>query len=516
MAAPAGVAAAPQPAPASPAPRRSADKAAEGDFEAQSSAEPMPRAAVEQKMAAPPPPSDLMIADEVGRDRFVTTGPPFLPPVMAPSGNVQIGAPQVSGSLPAEVIRRIAAQTAGRMRLCYERGLRSNPNLAGRVSVRFVIGSNGDVLSAMDGGSSLGDSSTVACVVGVMRSVIFPQPGAGFVTVTLPITFSTTRPPPVIVRTEPSATHRSADDSWRSKGEDVLSRLRAAVEQNPNIRKKHEDLVRGLLARGRFEEALAAAKRFVSLDPDLSVARELLAFAAITNDDTQLAASSLDTQTETDPNSTKWHVRAARSFEALGDERRACAHWRSLIQLSPRSDEFGYEALRCRARILDEQSRVLAEARGMSKPGKWVSQLIAQIETGTPPPFSKSIAGAGQFEAEVTCSSGERCPTVVVVSPRGNVFSPFTPTDSRSGAKSVAFAGIGDGTFMTVLTGGSPDARGDVQLRAFGSTRKFSFGPDASGARHLARGGAQTVAATQITFPVEPPWGRMEGFVLAR
>jgi len=42
-----------------------------------------------------------------------------------------------------------------------------------------------------------------------------------------------------------------------------------------------------------------------------------------------LAASSLDTQTETDPTSVKWHVRAARSFEALGDERRACAHWRS-------------------------------------------------------------------------------------------------------------------------------------------------------------------------------------------
>ena len=41
------------------------------------------------------------------------------------------GATQVNGRLPPEVIQRIVRQNFGRFRLCYENGLRNNPNLAG-------------------------------------------------------------------------------------------------------------------------------------------------------------------------------------------------------------------------------------------------------------------------------------------------------------------------------------------------------------------------------------------------
>jgi Ca-activated chloride channel family protein len=303
---------------------------------------------------------------------------------------------------------------------------------------------------------------------------------------------------------EPTAVHRAADDTWLTRGDDAIAKLRALLDQNPSSRKRYEDLARGLLSRGRFEDALAVAKRFVSMDPDLPVARELLAYAAVTNDDAPLAAASIDTQTETDPTSVKWHVRGARSFEALGDERRACAHWRSLAELSPKSDEFAYEALRCRARILDDRD-ALAEARSFGRPSKLLGDLVPQLEGGRPPPFTKSVAAAGQFEADMTCSNGERCPVPVIVSPLGNVFSPFTPTDARSSAKSVAFSGLRDGTYMTLLVGGSPDARGELELRAYGSTKKFP----------ISRGGRQTVASTRITLPpahVARPW---DGFGIA-
>ena len=55
------------------------------------------------------------------------------------------GRDQVNGRLPPEVIQRIVRQNFGRFRLCYENGLRNNPNLQGRVSVRFVIGRDGAV-----------------------------------------------------------------------------------------------------------------------------------------------------------------------------------------------------------------------------------------------------------------------------------------------------------------------------------------------------------------------------------
>mgnify|MGYP006314362019 FL=1 len=60
----------------------------------------------------------------------------------------------MNGRLPPEVIQRIVRQNFGRFRLCYENGLRNNPTLSGRVSVKFVIDRSGAVSTAQDGGSA--------------------------------------------------------------------------------------------------------------------------------------------------------------------------------------------------------------------------------------------------------------------------------------------------------------------------------------------------------------------------
>ena len=103
---------------------------------------------------------------------------------------VNIGSTTVSGRLPPEVIQRIVRQNFGRFRLCYENGLRSSPNLTGRVAVRFVIGRDGAVSNVGNGGSDLPDSSVVGCVVRAFYGLSFPQPEGGIVTVTYPILFS--------------------------------------------------------------------------------------------------------------------------------------------------------------------------------------------------------------------------------------------------------------------------------------------------------------------------------------
>ena len=61
---------------------------------------------------------------------------------------VRMGATQVSGRLPPEIIQRVVRQNFGRMRFCYEQGLVRKPELAGRVAVRFLIGSDGRVQSS--------------------------------------------------------------------------------------------------------------------------------------------------------------------------------------------------------------------------------------------------------------------------------------------------------------------------------------------------------------------------------
>ena len=103
---------------------------------------------------------------------------------------VRMGATSVSGRLPPEVIQRIVRQNFGRFRLCYENGLRNNPNLQGRVAVRFVIGRDGAVSNVGNGGSDMPDSGVVSCVVRSFYGLSFPQPEGGIVTVVYPIMFS--------------------------------------------------------------------------------------------------------------------------------------------------------------------------------------------------------------------------------------------------------------------------------------------------------------------------------------
>jgi hypothetical protein len=101
-----------------------------------------------------------------------------------------LGITTVNGRLPSEVIQRIVRQNYGRFRLCYENGLRGNPSLQGRVSVRFVIGRDGSVSNVGNSGSDLPDQSVVQCVVRSYYGLSFPEPENGIVTVVYPIVFT--------------------------------------------------------------------------------------------------------------------------------------------------------------------------------------------------------------------------------------------------------------------------------------------------------------------------------------
>jgi hypothetical protein len=103
---------------------------------------------------------------------------------------MRTGQTQISGRLPPQIIQRIVRQNFGRFRLCYEKGLASNPNLEGRVAIRFVIDRNGAVSTASNGGSSLPSGDVTSCVVSAFYGLSFPKPEGGIVTVSYPITFS--------------------------------------------------------------------------------------------------------------------------------------------------------------------------------------------------------------------------------------------------------------------------------------------------------------------------------------
>jgi hypothetical protein len=105
---------------------------------------------------------------------------------------VRARAPEVTGLLPQEAIRRVVVRNIGQINHCYEQGLATNPELSGRVIVRFVIGGTGTVM-----GSSIVESNLIVrtveeCMAGVVRRWQFPAPeGAGIVTVNYPFNLQT-------------------------------------------------------------------------------------------------------------------------------------------------------------------------------------------------------------------------------------------------------------------------------------------------------------------------------------
>jgi Ca-activated chloride channel family protein len=342
----------------------------------------------------------------------------------------------------------------------------------------------------------------IACVTNRARAAQFEPPESGSPVIVVPVTFTsqldTTNPntnplpsrPVLIAQPQDTAVIRIGDETWQAQGQAALDKLQADVAQSPSSRKRQEALVRGLLVRGRLAPALIAAERFVELDPDLPVARELLAYAAVASGDRQRATAAIDALTEAGANDLKAQGRAARAFEALGDEARACAHWRSVLELAPSSDSALFEALRCRARAMGDRDAALADAKAVTKPGPLLAKLLPLLESGQFPAFAKSSGSAGQFEVTVRCESGDDCGYAIVITPTGTVFSPWTPALGRSGPNSFAFSGLMTGVYRVLLMRGPPGSKGQVEVRALNTRNTFSFTP-----AH-----PPTVASVQVTM----------------
>ncbi|WP_437671126.1 hypothetical protein [Sorangium sp. So ce131] len=117
--------------------------------------------------------------------------------------------------IPPHVVRRVVQENFGPMRACYEKGLRQNPKLEGRIPVHLVVDGEGKVTYAGDAdrpaadapllialpspgavmpastAPPLRDPKVVGCVLDVFRGLRFPSPAdrKGVATVVYPVVF---------------------------------------------------------------------------------------------------------------------------------------------------------------------------------------------------------------------------------------------------------------------------------------------------------------------------------------
>lgn len=103
------------------------------------------------------------------------------------------GEADVRGSLSREVIRRTIRRHINEVRFCYEQQLSQRPDLAGRVTVSFIISSTGAVSSSGMQSTTLNNAAVESCIVSSVRRWTFPAPdGGGVVGVNYPFVLDST------------------------------------------------------------------------------------------------------------------------------------------------------------------------------------------------------------------------------------------------------------------------------------------------------------------------------------
>jgi outer membrane biosynthesis protein TonB len=85
----------------------------------------------------------------------------------------------IEGGLDPNEIAAVIKRHESQVRACYERGLQKSPKLAGRLSMRFLIGPQGRVTTAKVSQSSLGHAGVESCIQSHLMSWKFPRPEGG-------------------------------------------------------------------------------------------------------------------------------------------------------------------------------------------------------------------------------------------------------------------------------------------------------------------------------------------------
>lgn len=100
---------------------------------------------------------------------------------------IRAGHADVRGSLSKEVIRRVIRRHINEVKFCYEQELNTRPDLAGRVTVRFIISPTGSVQTAVTQATTLNNSRVEGCITQAVQRWTFPAPdGGGIVIVNYP------------------------------------------------------------------------------------------------------------------------------------------------------------------------------------------------------------------------------------------------------------------------------------------------------------------------------------------
>ena len=109
------------------------------------------------------------------------------------TGVVKSEAPAVDGSLDPSVVAKEVKQRLGAIKACYERALKRNPQLSGKVVIHWTITAAGTVSGVDIEQDTLGDAEVASCIKSLVARWRFPSPSGGSVDVSFPFVFQSSQ-----------------------------------------------------------------------------------------------------------------------------------------------------------------------------------------------------------------------------------------------------------------------------------------------------------------------------------
>jgi len=155
-----------------------------GNKPAEPTAPPPPKVAEKKPVfdEPPPPPPPIEEVKDAEPEKEA-------PKKIAKGGGVTTACSDpCNGTATAQLQSALGAK-GGQARGCYERALRLNPTLEGRLMLSARVGAQGQMCSASVTQNSLGDPGVASCITQMFRSGKFPAPAGGCVNVNVPLNF---------------------------------------------------------------------------------------------------------------------------------------------------------------------------------------------------------------------------------------------------------------------------------------------------------------------------------------
>jgi len=109
------------------------------------------------------------------------------------SGVVKSEAPAVDGELDPNMVAKEVKSRLGAIKACYERALKRNPNLSGKVVIHWTITQAGTVSGVDVETDTLGDAEVASCIKSLVARWRFPAPAGGSVEVSFPFVFQSSQ-----------------------------------------------------------------------------------------------------------------------------------------------------------------------------------------------------------------------------------------------------------------------------------------------------------------------------------